>query len=145
MENPDAELAPLARSVLEQQQLDSNLLPSLLESVTRAIGSVIWRRAQESSECLVEVPFSYLTSQDQLDTVVRGVIDLAFREEDGWVLVDYKSDRVGKDPDKAEETLRARYAAQLAAYAQAWEQVTGEKVIEQGLLLTHYDKYVRLP
>ncbi len=145
MENPDAELAPLARSVLEQQQLDSNLLPSLLESVTRAIGSDIWRRAQESSECLVEVPFSYLTSQDQLDTVVRGVIDLAFREEDGWVLVDYKSDRVGKDPDKAEETLRARYAAQLAAYAQAWEQVTGEKVIEQGLLLTHYDKYVRLP
>ena len=145
MENPAAELAPLGRSVLEQQNLDPGLLESLLESVARAIGSPIWRRAQESSERLVEAPFSYLACEDGFDTVVRGVIDLAFREQDGWVLVDYKSDQAGKDSEKASQLLAARYAAQLAAYAEAWSKVTGERVVEQGLLLTHYDKYVSLP
>ena len=74
----------------------------------------------------------------------RNVIDLAFLEGDAWVLVDYKSDHVGKDADKAEATLRSRYQAQLDAYAEAWEQITGQKVSERGLLLTHYDRYVTL-
>ena len=95
---------------------------------------------------MVEAPFVRLASEADGDEskIVRGVIDLAFLEGDSWVLVDYKSDRVGKDADKAEATLRSRYQAQLDAYAEAWEQVTGQKVSERGLLLTHYDRYVML-
>jgi folate-binding protein YgfZ len=51
------------------------------------------------------------------------VIDLAFLEGDNWVLVDYKSDRVGTDADAAEKKLASRYQARLDAYAEAWEQV----------------------
>ena len=64
------------------------------------------------------------------------------------VVVQYKGTKMNlrarqvDDAEKAEETLYGRYAAQLAAYALAWEQVTGDKVIERGLLLTHYDRYV---
>lgn len=46
--------------------------------------------------------------------VVQGVIDCLFVEQDGLVVVDYKTDR-GVTPD----TLRERYRGQLAVYARA--------------------------
>ncbi|WP_026960861.1 helicase-exonuclease AddAB subunit AddA [Alicyclobacillus herbarius] len=50
--------------------------------------------------------------------VVQGVIDLMFEEEDGFVLVDYKTDKVqaGKVTEHA-----AEYAAQVAAYLRVVE------------------------
>jgi ATP-dependent helicase/nuclease subunit A len=143
IETPTADLEPLARTLLEDTHLAPDALEPLLETVARVKESGLWKRALASPERLVEAPFIRLADQDETK-IVRGVIDLAFREGDSWVLVDYKSDRVGNDPDQAEQTLRARYAAQLAAYTEAWEQVTGQKVIECGLLLTHYDRYVTL-
>ena len=110
---------------------------------------VVWVEGESSEEASQgeqredETSSSWTTeSAEEAQKIVRGVIDLAFREEGGWVLVDYKSDRAGEDAEKAEEILYGRYAAQLAAYAKAWEEVTGESVIERGLLLTHYDRYV---
>jgi ATP-dependent helicase/nuclease subunit A len=142
---PDADLRPLALALIENSGLEIEAVEPLLETVERARHSEIWKRAQESGQPLVEAPFVRLASDEnaeEVQKIVRGVIDLAFREEGGWVLVDYKSDRAGEDAEKAEEILYGRYAAQLAAYAKAWEEVTGETVIERGLLLTHYDRYV---
>ena len=143
IEAPTADLEPLARTLLEDTDLAPDALEPLLETVARVKVSGLWKRALASPQRLVEAPFIRL-AQGAETKIVRGVIDLAFREEDSWVLVDYKSDRVGNDPDQAEQTLRARYAAQLTAYTEAWEQVTGQKVAERGLLLTHYDRYVTL-
>ena len=41
-------------------------------------------------------------------TLLQGAIDLVFEEEDGWVLVDYKSDTV---TDRNRAALEAFYAA----------------------------------
>jgi ATP-dependent helicase/nuclease subunit A len=69
-----------------------------------------------------------------VETVVRGVIDLVFGEEDGWVVVDYKTDAVqGKG---ALDAAAAKYAPQVRLYARAWERGTGEKVKETWLLFT---------
>ena len=58
------------------------------------------------------------------DLLVQGVVDCAFLEADGWVLVDYKTDRVEGDP-----TLWAeRHRRQVELYAQALEQLTGRPV-----------------
>ena len=59
--------------------------------------------------------------------MIQGVIDVYFEEEDGVVLMDYKTDRVpwGKD---GEELLIRRYKTQLDYYQQAIEQITGKKV-----------------
>lgn len=66
-------------------------------------------------------------------TVLEGVIDLAFREEDGWVIADYKTD-VGTDPDfPAREEA---YRRQVDLYADAWRRLTGEPVKERVLFFT---------
>ncbi len=63
----------------------------------------------------------------QEETVlVQGVIDVYFEEEDGLVLLDYKTDRVAK----AEE-LRSRYHIQMELYARALEQITRKRVKER--------------
>ncbi len=48
----------------------------------------------------------------------EGKIDLLFEEGDGWVLVDYKTDRLDAAGDLPAGT-RERYGAQMEAYAQA--------------------------
>ena len=46
---------------------------------------------------------------------LQGVIDLAFAETDGWVLVDYKSGGGGK----SDAAVREKYGLQLALYRKA--------------------------
>ena len=73
--------------------------------------------------------------------LVRGVIDLAFLEPNGWVIVDYKTDRHGPD---CLQDLAEHYKGQVLTYAKIWEKITGEKVREAGLYFTHAGKYVEL-
>jgi len=65
------------------------------------------------------------------ETVLRGTIDLAYRRDDGWGLVDYKSDHVGTVSAEAlAEALGPdhSYRRQLRAYVAAWTDLTGEPV-----------------
>ena len=57
--------------------------------------------------------------------LIQGIIDCYFEEEDGLVILDYKTDRV----DEA-HVLRKRYAVQLAYYARALNQITKKPVKE---------------
>jgi ATP-dependent helicase/nuclease subunit A len=54
------------------------------------------RRAAASAEVLREYPFlvSLAAGQGAEPILLRGTIDLAFREDDGWVLADYKAGEV---------------------------------------------------
>jgi ATP-dependent helicase/nuclease subunit A len=70
---------------------------------------------------------------DDAPTVLEGVIDLAFRESDGWVVADYKTD-VGTDPEFADRELA--YRRQVEIYAQAWSELTGDPVKERVLFFT---------
>jgi ATP-dependent helicase/nuclease subunit A len=54
--------------------------------------------------------------------VLQGAIDLVFEEDDGWVVVDYKSDAV-TDANRA--GLVAFYTPQLNAYSRYWSRLTG--------------------
>ena len=60
------------------------------------------------------------------DILVQGVIDVYFEEEDGLVLMDYKTDRVSEG-----EELIKRYQTQLEYYGQALERLTHKKVKEK--------------
>ena len=59
--------------------------------------------------------------------LIQGVIDVYFEEEDGIVLLDYKTDRIPKGK-AGEELLIQRYKVQLDYYQTAIEQLTGKKV-----------------
>ncbi|MBD5508556.1 MAG: helicase-exonuclease AddAB subunit AddA [Lachnospiraceae bacterium] len=53
--------------------------------------------------------------------LIQGIIDVFFEEEDGYVLLDYKTDAVS-----APEELVKRYRVQLDYYSEALEQIFGD-------------------
>lgn len=70
----------------------------------------------------------YQESQSEELVLVQGIIDAWFMEEDGIVLVDYKTDSVRKGH---EQELLDKYRVQLRYYAEALERITGKKVKER--------------
>jgi ATP-dependent exoDNAse (exonuclease V) beta subunit len=70
------------------------------------------------------------------DLVVEGFIDLVYRSPDGLVIIDYKTDAV---PGEALESRVAVYRPQLAAYARALADATGEPIAGAVLVFLHPD------
>jgi ATP-dependent helicase/nuclease subunit A len=130
-------------------------LDELLAIIAAVLDSTLWQRALAADTMLVEAPFAVpfsaaeyaaLTGADPAAPgddapggdapaleVVDGRIDLVFREADGWVVVDYKSDVAG---DRVPAELLRSYQGQLTLYAAAWRRATGETVMETALLFT---------
>ena len=92
------------------------------EDLAAFFASPAGRRALSSPLVRREWSFNLMAGKD---TMVQGVLDLCFLEEDEWVLVDYKTDYVTEM-----DTLLNRYAAQLGWYRRALETLTGRKVRE---------------
>ncbi len=93
------------------------------------------RAAAERGGLYQEQPFVFALPADEIlkkesrePILIQGIIDVFFEEEDGIVVLDYKTDYV---PENPEETLRERYAAQLALYARALYEITGKPVKEK--------------
>ena len=107
-------------------------LDDLETLVERVRGSDTWQRAREAETVLVEAPFALPIGEGDLTAIVEGVIDLAFAEGDGWVIVDYKTDVVD-DPDNL-AARRRQYRAQVEAYAGYFEQISGQTVKERQIL-----------
>jgi ATP-dependent helicase/nuclease subunit A len=143
MKHPRAELGGLAASALESVGLPVALFEEAVGTVQRVAGSPVWRRAQAAVRCLTEVPLALPVASAEavggLPTVRRGVIDLVFLESAGWVIVDYKSERV---PASDVPALVAFYRPQVEAYATAWETAVGQPVAERGLFFTNSGEYV---
>ena len=139
---PAADLTSLAASLLEENELDARFAGdavALVESVTR---SGLWKRARASVRSLAEVPFSVMLEDGTaFPTLLRGKIDLVFKGDDGWVVVDYKTDR---PPGGTAEPLVEKYAAQVRLYADAWKACTGEEVTEMGIFFVATGEYARV-
>ncbi len=74
----------------------------------------------------VEAREIYPQEEEGEKILVQGIIDVYFEEEDGLVVLDYKTDKAYKAEDLVE-----KYHAQLDYYAKALEQMTGKKVKEK--------------
>ena len=83
-------------------------------SVAHALGHPLVKRAAAAS-CRRECEVSYRTSDGLL---VEGVIDLAFREDASWTVVDFKTDAALSDQ------TRAGYVTQLRRYALGIREAT---------------------
>ena len=67
----------------------------------------------------------YFPDAEGEEILMQGVVDCCIEEEDGLVILDFKTDRVSGD------ALRERaesYAPQLRAYAAAMSRMTGKRV-----------------
>lgn len=65
---------------------------------------------------------------DNETVIVQGAVDLLFEEEDGIVLLDFKTDRT----DNAEQ-LRTAYGEQLSIYAAACEKIFEKRVKQKAI------------
>ena len=110
------------------------------------------RRLIDGAACFPELPFILQAKQDDETTgelyqhlsahiandrakdrvlAVEGIIDLAIRRDDGWYIVDYKTDKVGRTETHEEyaQRLRGEYTPQITAYARVLEQMGGENAL----------------
>ncbi len=88
-------------------------------ALARFFESGIGQRLLRSQEVHREWPFT-LACEGGL--IVQGVLDCCFLEEDGWVLIDYKTDRA--EP----ESILTRYRDQLRWYMRALRDITARPV-----------------
>jgi ATP-dependent helicase/nuclease subunit A len=138
-----ADLRRVARSALLEAERPVTAgepmeLEELATLVERVLGSELWERAGRAGRRLSEVPFAFHrpdagSGDEAVPRVIEGVVDLAFRDAAGWVIVDYKTD-VGTDPGFPRR--HAAYRRQVDLYAEAWEALTGEPVAERVLFYT---------
>lgn len=75
-----------------------------------ALSLPIMREAARAARVFREIPISYVED----DRLLEGVCDLAFEDEKGWVVVDYKTEAIAEDQVLAQA---AHHAAQLRRYA----------------------------
>ncbi len=116
-----------ASNLLAEEERPAADLEEAVRVVEGVRASELWRRARAAKRRLVEVPFALTVPSADLgiadgppETLLQGAIDLLFEEEDGWVIVDYKSDTV----DGNAERLTDFYRPQLLHYRRYWEQLT---------------------
>jgi ATP-dependent exoDNAse (exonuclease V) beta subunit len=93
------------------------------DMAAKALGQGLLQRAKKSSHIFRELP---LTGKSPDGISLNAVIDLAFLEDDQWVVVDYKTDR---DMEKEKE----KYRQQLDYYGKLLTEFTGKKVKETHL------------
>lgn len=144
-QNPEAARA-LLQEQMEQMRRDGRLSQAYYEVVSIPkltaflTSGAAWRMAEadRKGRLYKEQPFVLGLPADRLkpefpseETVlIQGIIDVFFEEEDGFVVLDYKTDAV----DTAEELVK-RYQVQLAYYSEALTQIFGkEKPVKERII-----------
>ncbi|OLS33753.1 exodeoxyribonuclease V subunit beta [Bacillus sp. MRMR6] len=133
----DMDLEDLVSLVSEEEGLIQEHQDEALQTVQTILGSEIWRRGQQAVERYHEFSFIYQKENEQL----QGVIDFLFKEEDGWVIVDYKTDTF-KEADLA--YFVEYYRGQVELYSKEFEEDFDFKVKEKGLYFTTINRYVEV-
>ena len=117
-------LSPEEYGLLNQEKLKRFLDSPLGQLFAKAYKENTLYREQHFMQ---EVEYEKLFPEDGGDNVekviLQGIIDAFIMEEEGIILVDYKTDRV-----KDGEELRNRYQKQIDLYSEALEQILGKKV-----------------
>ena len=133
--DPEEQAASLtARHLLTPEQAAS----LDLEQVRRFLASPLAQRIRRAEQVYREYRFSLLlpaalydpAAEPEDELMLQGVVDCAFRTEEGLVIVDFKTDRIRPEEAPARAEL---YRPQLTAYSQALSRVLETPVAEMVL------------
>lgn len=109
--------------------------------------AVRMKEAAQKGQLYREQPFVIAIPANQMkkeyeteeEILVQGIIDAYFEEEDGLILVDYKTDKVQKGQEKE---LIEKYKVQMQYYKKALEMITDREVKEIYIYSTGIGKAV---
>ncbi|MBQ3905233.1 MAG: helicase-exonuclease AddAB subunit AddA [Lachnospiraceae bacterium] len=152
LRNDEAGMAQAVRELLQKLSEEHRLseeyrnavrVDKICQFLKSGLGERIMK-AQQAGKLFREQPFVLSLPATRLredfpgeeSVLIQGIIDVYFEEEDGLVLLDYKTDAV---PDL--EMLWQRYETQLDYYQEALERLTGKKVKERILYSFHLGQY----
>ncbi len=133
-----------AISLLEAKNIDLN-------SLFKYFNSDLYKRLMLSNNIIKEYRFTteinvkeydFTIKESEETILLQGVIDCFFEEQDGFVLIDYKTDKVaGKN---FENTLIERYKTQIFYYSYAIEKIFGKKVKQKYLYSLSLGKKIEI-
>ncbi len=132
------DLQQAAETAALEAELSVAQKDELQQVLKSMVASAFWQRISAATDLMSETPFGSWEGKNYS----TGIVDLAFRENDGWVLVDYKSDSIEDDAHR--QALAEHYRPQLDFYRKNWEKITGEKVTECALFFTDKLFYAEL-
>ena len=145
VENVRQEVKRLAEQrLLSEEQAQALNCDQIAAFFTSEVGS----KLQDGCNVIREFKFSilddgsrYVPGTDGESVLLQGVIDCAVIEEDGIVLLDFKSDRV---TDETLSSVADNYRQQVMAYARALERIYRKPVKSAQLYFFRLNRFVSL-
>jgi ATP-dependent helicase/nuclease subunit A len=121
--------AAMARALAPSFNLDEAAAGRAADAVARVMELPVMQRARRAPRRWRELALWFPDGED----LVEGVVDLVFEEDDGLVVVDYKTDAIGAAQAIAQA---AHHAPQLQLYGRGLAQATGQPVRERLVVFT---------
>ncbi len=141
----------LIRLIGEKQIQEEVLDVVSIKRLEQMANSEMAQRMRNAKHVWKEKQFIYLAHANEVsedypeneELLIQGIVDTFFVEEDGLVIIDYKTDYV--DPHNPQESMRqikARYTKQLDLYEEALYQITGIPVKEKVIYLYNINEWI---
>ncbi len=111
------------------------------ESIVAFLVSPLGKRMLKAKEIQREIPFTLSLPVGEEIIILQGVIDCILTEDDGLVIIDYKTDDIS---GVEEDELKKRFSNQLDYYKLAMEKILGKHVKEKYLYFFNKNLTLRL-
>lgn len=139
MREDDAYLAALFDSFEGSVSAREKAQAAAVDAIRRFRSSGLYQEIASATERYTEVPFGATGDMpgqaDGIESVITsGVIDLVYRVDGAWHIVDYKTDGADRPEDVA--VIKNRYSEQVRTYARFWASIVQEPVYAAGLWIT---------
>jgi ATP-dependent exoDNAse (exonuclease V) beta subunit len=115
--SPRAEVAAVAAVEGRVLGAPTDEVEAATDAVSAALAHPVLRQAAAAKRLRRETPLAIVLDDG---TLVEGIVDAAFEDDDGWTVVDFKTDV--EVAGRLEE-----YRRQVALYARAIEKATGRR------------------
>ena len=112
------------------------------ENISAFFESETGKRAALSDRLYREREFILQREVNGTNTIVQGIIDCYFEENDGIVLIDYKNSYMGGGT--TESDIAERYGNQIELYKEALEAAEGKSVREAYIYLFDTKKFIKM-
>ncbi|SDC44682.1 DNA helicase/exodeoxyribonuclease V, subunit A [Pelagirhabdus alkalitolerans] len=134
------QLEHFAETLVERELLEASQAIALdFDSIEAFLTSDLMTILSSADVIEREVPFSLMLNADTVykdwqsnendQLFVQGIIDLLVKTEEGWVIIDYKTDKIHQSVDENErQRLRGRYQTQIDLYSKAIEKILGHEI-----------------
>lgn len=138
-----AQLQNLAdREIIDKQHINKIYRKNIREFLFSPLGLRIQKAKSLQRELafnrMINAKVYYPQAEDNDTIFIQGIIDLLVEEDDGLILLDYKTDNC------TQVEAKAKYAMQIELYAQAASEIMRKPIKEKYLYLFHDASLIKM-